>query len=184
MVTWRRQIDIVVTVAFRCDFNAEYNKIMCRRIPSLGRIMLYIRSDHSCSRISSLHLNNSVRGLGTSEGPLGGDGRRRQQRLNRLLYHSKQRGWLELDIILGKWAEKNLEQLSPERLDDFEELLGIENPDMFKYLTGQIEPEEELRRNPVFEMIRKNVHERMEEHSVVAKSGGEWVRGWNDGQSS
>jgi len=110
------------------------------------------------------------------------DEEKRRQRLNRLLYHAKQRGWLELDIILGQWAEKNLEQLSSERLDDFEELLGVENPDVFKYLTGQIEPDEELQRNPVFEMIRKTVEERMKEHSAVGVSQREWVRGWNDGQ--
>ena len=139
--------------------------------------MSYIRSDQSFISTSSWVSNPVKRMMGTGEDP-------RRQRLNRLLYHAKQRGWLELDIILGQWAEKNLEHMSSERLDDFEELLGVENPDVFKYLTGQIEPPQELQRNPVFDMIRRTVHERMKEHSVVARSGEEWIRGWNDGQSS
>merc|ERR1711959_41589 len=44
----------------------------------------------------------------------------------RLIYRSKQRGWLELDIIMGDWSSNNLAAMTKE------------NPDMFKWLTGQI----------------------------------------------
>ena len=74
------------------------------------------------------------------------------QNINRLMYHARQRGWLELDLIIGQWAEKNLQSLSPEELQDFEELLGCENPDLFKYLTNQIEAGEDLRRNKAFQV--------------------------------
>ena len=146
-----------------------------------------LRFDQPCQWVTGLQLANPTRRLlTTTEGPPDDDIIRRQ-RLNRLLYHAKQRGWLELDLILGQWAEKNLEHLSAERLDDFEELLGIENPDVFKCLTGQIEPGHDLQRNPVFQMIRETVQERMDEFSSVVAgpdSGTtpkEWVRGWNDG---
>lgn len=109
-------------------------------------------------------------------------GERRRQRLNRLMYHAKQRGWLELDVLLGEWAEKNLDSLSSARLDDFEELLGIENPDMFKCLTGQLQPGPELQDNAVFRMIQQGVQARMDEYSAVQPKGRrEWVRGWDDG---
>ena len=41
-------------------------------------------------------MNNSVRNL----------------LIKKLLYRSKQRGWLEVDLILGSWASKNLKNLS------------------------------------------------------------------------
>lgn len=142
-----------------------------------------------CQWVSGLQLTNP-RWLSTTGPPRDADDDIiRRQRLNRLLYHAKQRGWLELDLILGQWAEKNLEHLSAERLDDFEELLGIENPDVFKCLTGQIEPGHDLQRNPVFQMIRETVQERMDEFSSVVAgpdSGSTpkaWVRGWHDGHS-
>lgn len=147
----------------------KYMQQSCRWVVSLRSDGLLVKNPHA------------RRTMGTH----GGEEEKRRQRLNRLLYHAKQRGWLELDIILGQWAEKNLEHLSSERLDDFEELLGVENPDVFKCLTGQVEPDEELQRNPVFEMVRKTVEERMKEHSAVGVSQQrEWVRGWNDGQQS
>merc|ERR1712146_491371 len=60
------------------------------------------------------------------------DGMRR-----RLLYRSKQRGWLEMDIMLGNWAFANLNQLEADELQQFHELLNMENPDLYKWLTGQ-----------------------------------------------
>jgi succinate dehydrogenase flavin-adding protein (antitoxin of CptAB toxin-antitoxin module) len=74
------------------------------------------------------------------------------QNINRLMYHAKQRGWLELDLIIGQWAEKNLQSLSSEELKDFEELLGCENPDLFKYLTNQMEAGEDLKHNKAFQV--------------------------------
>ena len=74
------------------------------------------------------------------------------QNINRLMYHAKQRGWLELDLIIGQWAEKNLHSLSSEELKDFEELLGCENPDLFKYLTNQMEAGEDLQHNKAFQV--------------------------------
>lgn len=38
------------------------------------------------------------------------------ERRKQLLYRSKQRGWLELDLIMGSWAEKNLDVLNDEQL--------------------------------------------------------------------
>ena len=63
----------------------------------------------------------------------------------RLLYRSKQRGWLEMDIMLGNWAAANLPRLQEAELQQFQEVIDMENPDLYKYLTGQVPVPEEVR---------------------------------------
>ena len=45
--------------------------------------------------------------------------------LVRLLYRSRQRGYLELDLILGKWTEENIEKLDGEQLKSLVEVLDL-----------------------------------------------------------
>lgn len=47
----------------------------------------------------------------------------RENYRRRLLYRSQQRGWLELDLVMGEWASKNLEALSDDMLLEYSELL-------------------------------------------------------------
>ena len=42
-----------------------------------------------------------------------------------------------MDIMLGNWAEKNINNLDKLELEHFQALLDLENPDLFKWLTGQ-----------------------------------------------
>ncbi len=91
----------------------------------------------------------------------------------RLLYRSKQRGWLEMDLMLGNWvragrpnscaatspardrpspdprdpmpprafdrvqAADNLQKLGPDELELFQQVIDMENPDLYRWLTGQ-----------------------------------------------
>lgn len=41
----------------------------------------------------------------------------------RILYRSRQRGYLELDLLLGKWAEDNINNLDENRLQELVDLL-------------------------------------------------------------
>ncbi|CAN1842695.1 Succinate dehydrogenase assembly factor 2, mitochondrial, partial [Linum perenne] len=80
---------------------------------------------------------------------------------NRLLYRSRQRGFLELDLVLGKW----------------------ENPDLWKWLTGQEQPPDGVCQNPVLCEIRDKVMNNLSSHSAAetrAVPGQPWVRGWDD----
>eukprot|EP00735_Rhodelphis_limneticus_P001976 TRINITY_DN12714_c0_g1::TRINITY_DN12714_c0_g1_i1::g.13514::m.13514 TRINITY_DN12714_c0_g1::TRINITY_DN12714_c0_g1_i1::g.13514 ORF type:complete len:133 (+),score=3.68,sp/B3MI37/SDF2A_DROAN/35.37/1e-11,Sdh5/PF03937.11/3.2e-19 TRINITY_DN12714_c0_g1_i1:104-502(+) len=53
----------------------------------------------------------------------------------RILYRSKQRGWLEVDLILGTWARNNIDSLTGERLVEYEKLLDeVETIDLFRWL--------------------------------------------------
>ena len=55
-----------------------------------------------------------------------------------LLYRSKQRGWLELDLIMGTWAEQHLERLSESELQQYEAVVRRENPDLMKWLVERV----------------------------------------------
>jgi succinate dehydrogenase flavin-adding protein (antitoxin of CptAB toxin-antitoxin module) len=76
-----------------------------------------------------------------------------------MLYHSKQRGWLELDLILGTFADQNLGKLSDSEIRDYQKILDEENPDMFKWMSGQIPIPDHLKDLPVMKLIIKHVNE-------------------------
>ena len=66
---------------------------------------------------------------------------RDQVRRRRIIYRSKQRGWLEVDILLGSWAVQNVPTLTTEELDEYELLLECETVDIFSYIsknTGEV----------------------------------------------
>ena len=47
-------------------------------------------------------------------------------RRKRLIYRSKQRGWLEVDLLLGTWANKCVPAMSVEELNEFERFVNLE----------------------------------------------------------
>ena len=47
-------------------------------------------------------------------------------RQKRLIYRSKQRGWLEVDLLLGTWASQNVKKLNEQELDQFEAFVNME----------------------------------------------------------
>jgi antitoxin CptB len=51
-----------------------------------------------------------------------------------------------MDIMLGNWASANLAKLDSPKLAQFEAVLKLENPDLFKWLTGQAPVPPEVRR--------------------------------------
>ena len=61
---------------------------------------------------------------------------------------------VSLRMVQGNWAESHVRSLTPEELDEFDRLLACENPDLFKYLTGQETEPDELTSNAVY-AVRK-----------------------------
>ncbi|GLI64743.1 hypothetical protein VaNZ11_008110 [Volvox africanus] len=108
---------------------------------------------------------------------------RRKGMVNKLLYRSKQRGFLELDLLIGLWAETHIPQMGLVQLNEMAQVLDEENPDLFKWLTGQLQPPERMSKNAVFEAIRSHVAQQVQDSAPAttrATAGRDWVRGWDD----
>ncbi|CAN0316159.1 unnamed protein product [Ascophyllum nodosum] len=61
-------------------------------------------------------------------------------RRKRLVYRSKQRGWLEVDLLLGTWAQKNVPTLTVAEMDSYEDILNLETLDIFSFISGNADP--------------------------------------------
>lgn len=60
-----------------------------------------------------------------------------ENRLKRLRMRSWRRGTKEMDLILGPFADDRLADLNPEMLDQFEDLLGENDHDLYRWVSGQ-----------------------------------------------
>ncbi len=58
-------------------------------------------------------------------------------RLKRLLYRARHRGMQETDLLLGRFAERHLGELSAVQLDRFEALLDQADNDLFDWITAK-----------------------------------------------
>eukprot|EP01083_Nonionella_stella_P068255 181128_1 len=68
-------------------------------------------------------------------------------RKKRLVYRSKQRGWLEVDLLLGTWASINVPSLNLDELDQFEEFVNLESTDIYNIITLRTDVPEFMKRD-------------------------------------
>mmetsp|Transcript_20486 Transcript_20486/g.32954 ORF Transcript_20486/g.32954 Transcript_20486/m.32954 type:complete len:194 (-) Transcript_20486:185-766(-) len=68
-------------------------------------------------------------------------------RQKRLIYRSKQRGWLEVDLLLGTWASENVPNLEGDELDQFEDFVNMETIDIYNVITLRLDVPEHMKRN-------------------------------------
>jgi len=71
---------------------------------------------------------------GTTRSSAGLDVRRRQ-----LLFRAWHRGMREMDLIMGRFADQEIENLSEEELGEFERLIEVTDRDLLGWITGEIE---------------------------------------------
>jgi succinate dehydrogenase assembly factor 2 len=64
---------------------------------------------------------------------------RDESRRKRMIYRSKQRGWLEVDLLLGSWAVDNIPKMTSSELDEYDVLLEEETIDIFNYINKKVE---------------------------------------------
>ena len=78
-----------------------------------------------------------------------------ETRRKRLIYRSWHRGTREMDLILGSFADKNVSGFSHGELDQYEEILEINDPDLYNWISG-VEAAPENIMNAVLEKILKH----------------------------
>jgi succinate dehydrogenase assembly factor 2 len=79
-------------------------------------------------------------------------------RRKRLVYRAKQRGWLEVDLLLGTWANQNVHSLNADELDQFEAFVNLESTDIYNIITLRSDVPEDMKReggNGVVELIQE-----------------------------
>ena len=56
-------------------------------------------------------------------------------RRKRLLFRSWHRGIREMDLVMGQFADAQIDKLSDDELDVYEALLEVPDPEVFKWIT-------------------------------------------------
>ncbi|EDP66329.1 hypothetical protein BAL199_25319 [alpha proteobacterium BAL199] len=82
----------------------------------------------------------------------------RDARRKRLYYRSTYTGTKETDVLLGGFAARHLTDLDDQQLADYEKLLEIDDPRLYKWATSQETPPPEydtsvLRLIQAFELV-------------------------------
>ncbi len=76
-----------------------------------------------------------------------------ETRRKRLRFRSWHRGTRELDLMLGRFADRHIDSLTPEQLDRYEALIECSDPDIYCWISdGEAAPPEHD--NDVMEMIK------------------------------
>lgn len=81
----------------------------------------------------------------------------------RLIYQSRYRGMVEMDLIFGHFARCKLETLDAPMLDEYDTLLKQLDSDLFRWLVMDTDAPEELKSLNCFKELRKFIIQEREE---------------------
>lgn len=114
-------------------------RLMWRRMRGIERVMRF--SSASSSRGGGWlgdHLNSPQSGPAVDMSM--------DRRMRVAMFRSTQCGWLELDVILGRWAAENLRRIGKDEvlLTQYEALLNSSGPDVYRWTTRLEDPPEPL----------------------------------------
>lgn len=59
------------------------------------------------------------------------------ERRRKILYRSWHRGIREMDLIMGRFADREIGAMSDPDLDEFERLIEVPDRDLFRWITGE-----------------------------------------------
>lgn len=76
-----------------------------------------------------------------------------ETRRKRLRFRSWHRGTRELDLLLGRFADQHLGELTTEQLDRYEVIIESPDPDIYGWVTGSEAPPT-THDNDVLDMIK------------------------------
>lgn len=73
-------------------------------------------------------------------------------RKKRLIFRSWHRGTREMDLIMGRFADRHVPGFDGDQLDQYERLLSCPDPDVYDWVSGRTPPPEE-EKTPVLELL-------------------------------
>ncbi len=73
-------------------------------------------------------------------------------RRRKILYHAWHRGTRELDLLLGRFADSAIGELTESEVDEFEVLLEVDDRELFGWILGKL-PVPETAPKAVFEKV-------------------------------
>lgn len=79
-------------------------------------------------------------------------------RRKRIRFRAWRRGFREIDLILGAFADRHLADLDEERLAEFERLLEAPDQDVYDWVVGRSDPPPDLN-GPVLLLLRGSCNE-------------------------
>lgn len=100
--------------------------------------------------------------------------------LNRLLYRARQRGVLELDIIVGRWADAHVGGLDGAGRAALADVLSVETPDLLAALLGRGPPPPGMEANPAYAALAAEVAGRLARATARSAPGAAWVDAWRE----
>jgi antitoxin CptB len=75
-----------------------------------------------------------------------------ENRRKKLKFQAWHRGFKEIDLILGPFADERLGQMSDDELDAFEDLLNVPDHDLYDWICQRSSPPDRFR-TKVYEQI-------------------------------
>src|SRR5690606_27473864 len=76
------------------------------------------------------------------------------ERQRRLLFRSWHRGIREADLLLGRFADAHIADLSERELDTYERLLDVPDHDLYAWVSGELDIPDEHRSELVERIVR------------------------------
>jgi antitoxin CptB len=74
-------------------------------------------------------------------------------RRRKILFRAWHRGTREMDLIIGRFADAALAGMSVAELDEFERLIEVPDPDLFRWIMGEADAPSDYDR-PVFRRLK------------------------------
>jgi succinate dehydrogenase assembly factor 2 len=83
-----------------------------------------------------------------------------ETRKKELLWKSKQRGILELDLLIGTYANEYMKDMNDREIDELEQILDIESPDLLQIVLRKQEIPQHLQNSVVMKELLIYTHEK------------------------
>ncbi|MBW8637020.1 succinate dehydrogenase assembly factor 2 [Hoeflea sp. WL0058] len=61
------------------------------------------------------------------------------KRRRKILFRCWHRGIREMDIVMGQFADRNIDKLTDDELDTLERILEVDDRDLIRWVTGEID---------------------------------------------